>query len=258
MLFGAAAFMLGGRLEGKLISKRTRVYFIIFAVLCAMPGVCFAAYYTKLLGEPVWLYKFRAVSGTEMAAAGMGLLAGFIHHARLKHPALHRQLRSSTVPALFAIALLVPYVKPVVRPLRMDQAAERWENGVCLQSTPSTCGPASAATILRTLGEQTTEFELAKDSFTYAGGTENWYLARAIRKRGHPVEFAKLDQLTDVFPTSAIAGVKLDQGTGHFIAVLSREGDTYTAHDPLAGKFTATLPELRQNYRFTGFFLHIK
>ena len=258
IVLGVIAFLAGSHLDEKLKVRSSRTAVVIVCVVCALPGVSFAAYYTKLLGEPIWLYRFRAVPGTELAAAGMGLLAGYIHHARLKHPILRRQLRAFTAPTLLAIALFAPYVKPIIRPLRLDPAAERWENGVCLQSTASTCGPASAATILRTLGGHASEFELARDSYTYAGGTENWYLARAIRGRGHNVEFTKLQISSDEIPTQAVAGVKLDHGSGHFISVIGRNGETFTVADPLSGKFAATQGELRQQYRFTGFFLLIK
>ena len=61
---------------------------------------------------------------------------------------------------------------------------DQWDGGACLQSTPSTCGPASIATILRSLGFPASEREVARNAFTYAGGTEAWYLARYVRSQG--------------------------------------------------------------------------
>ena len=98
---------------------------------------------------------------------------------------------------------------------------------------------------------------MAHDSLTYAGGTENWYLARALRKRGFTVEFILADPNVQVFPTPAIAGVKLPQGTGHFIALISSAGTNYVGSDPLTGKFFTSLTELNVDYQFTGFFLKI-
>jgi Peptidase C39 family len=254
----ALLFWLGTKAGTRLTLAASRLAFLIFAMALAAPGILFAAYYTKLLGEPIWLYQFRAMPGTELTAAGVGLVAGFIHQARHKHPILKKQLRVLTVPAILAVIIAAPYVKPLIRPLNRSLLAEQWKDGVCLQSTPSTCGPASAATIVRSLGKDVKEAELAQESFTNAGGTENWYLARALRKRGFEVEFRPVAPGTTEFPTSAVAGVKLAQGAGHFIALISKEGASYVASDPLTGRFTATLAELKSDYQFTGFFLVIK
>jgi hypothetical protein len=258
VIIAAGLFWVGCLAEQKLASPVARFAFVVGATLAAVPGILFAAYYTKLLGEPIWLYRFRAVEGTELTAAGIGLLAGFVHQARHHHPLLRRQFRTFTVPMIFALVMVVPYVKPIVKPLDGRQLQERWEDGVCIQSTASTCGPASAATIARALGKHVTEAELAHESLTCAGGTENWYLARALRKRGFHVEFQKLPPDASEFPTPAIAGVKLAQGTGHFIALIAKAGTNYLAGDPLTGKLVAPLSELQAEYKFTGFFLTLE
>lgn len=251
-------FWLGAKAERRLVSTSKRLTFLIVASLLAVPGLLFAVYYTKLLGEPIWLYQFRAAPGTELAAAGVGLVAGFVHYARCKHVLLQKQLRTLTLPFILAVIISAPYIKPLIRPLNKGQLTEQWVDGVCLQSTPSTCGPASAATIVKSLGKNITEAELARECFTYAGGTENWYLVRALRKHGLQVEFKLTAIDATEFPVSAIAGVKLPQGTGHFIGLISRDDSNYTGSDPLTGRFTATLTELRSQYQFTGFFLVIQ
>ena len=257
-LLAGMLFWIGSRVEPKLVSRPQRIGFITFAIGIALPGLLFAAYYTRLFGEPIWLYRFRAAPATELTAAGVGLIAGLIHEARQKYGLLRKQLRSLTVPAILAVIIGAPYVKPLIRPLKRNQLSEQWQEGVCLQSTPSTCGPASAATIASSLGKRVTEAELVRDSFTYAGGTENWYLVRALRKRGFEVEFKPTPADAAAFPTSAIAGVKLPQGTGHFIALLNQAGSNYIGSDPLTGRFETTLEEMKANYEFTGFFLVIR
>lgn len=257
-LIAALLFWIGCLMEGRLQNTPSRIIWIVILLALALPGLLFAAYYTKLLGEPIWLYWFRALPATELTAAGAGLLAGFAHQARYKQPFLKRQLTKLTIPVICALVIAVPYVKPVFRPLDSNQLQDHWEENVCLQSSASTCGPASAATIARSLGRRLTEAELARESLSYAGGTENWYLTRSLRKRGFKVEFVKVPPDSDAFPTPAIAGVKLSQGTGHFIALLDRQGATYSVGDPLIGKLTASLSELRTDYKFTGFFLVIK
>lgn len=251
-------FWLGTLAEKKLARAPTRLGLIAFATVFALPGLLFAGYYTKLLGEPIWFYQFRAVPGTELAAAGVGLLAGFVHQARHKYRLLKTQFRALTIPLILAVITIAPYVKPLLRPLNKRQLTEQWKDDVCLQSTSSTCGPASAATIAKALGKNITEGELACDSLTYAGGTENWYLARALRNRGFKVEFKAISPDDRTFPTPAIAGVKLPPGTGHFIALISSDGTNYIGSDPLTGKFSATLAGLKSSYQFTGFFLEFE
>jgi ABC-type bacteriocin/lantibiotic exporter with double-glycine peptidase domain len=131
--------------------------------------------------------------------------------------------------------------------------ARRSAGSVCLQSSYATCGPASAATLLRGLGHNVTEKELAVDSYTYSGGTEAWYLARAIRRRSAQAEFVLTDS---AFPSPSIAGVRM--GGGHFIAIESAASDKVTFVDPLTGESTLTPSELHARYRFTGFFLRVK
>jgi len=255
--FAVLFFLAGMNAERRFSTNLSRKLFLLLAGIAALPGVLFASYYTKLLGEPIWLYRFRAMPGSELTAAGVGLIAGFTHQVRHKHPWMKRQLRNFTVPAILAVVIGAPYVKPVIRPLNTKQLRENWEDGVCIQSTPSTCGPASAATIARALGRPVTEAELARESLSYAGGTENWYLARALRRRGFAVDFCFYEPDAGSLPTPTIAGVKLPQGTGHFIALLTYDGTNYVCNDPLTGRFQATHAELTGGYRFTGFFLRI-
>jgi predicted double-glycine peptidase len=130
----------------------------------------------------------------------------------------------------------------------------------------STCGPASAATLLNVLGHPASEQELARESFTSRGGTENWYLARALRRRGLDVAFELRPTvdgvlpsvIPDDIPSLAIAGVLLPGRAGHFIAILGSDGDSVTFADPIDGKHTMTRAQLLERYHFTGFFMVVR
>lgn len=124
-----------------------------------------------------------------------------------------------------------------------------------MQSTLSTCGPASTATILNSLGAKTSERELATECHTYQGGTESWYLARAIRRRGFEAAFRIEPENPPSLPSPAIAGVVLRGGAGHFIAVLSQTPDRAVIADPMKGKLVLDRASLLRLYHFTGFFL---
>ena len=189
--------------------------------------------------------------GSELAACGLGFVAGFIHSS-LQPSSLGERLAA---PAILLALLLVPYSKPWLGPLDLARLNNRCDGEVCMQSTLSTCGPASAATILNSMGAKTSERELAMECHTYQGGTESWYLARAIRRRAFEARIRIEPENPRSLPSPAIAGVVLRGGAGHFIAVLSQTPDRVVIADPMKGKLVIDRADLRRAYNFTGFFL---
>lgn len=150
--------------------------------------------------------------------------------------------------------IALPYAKPLLAPLKRGALRELWQGEACLQSSSSTCGPASAASVLRKLGIEAKESEIAKDAFSYQGGTESWHLIRAMRARGAEVEVETERELEKPFPAPCVAGVRLG-GVGHFIAILEETSDGCLAADPLVGPRRFSKDELLKRYSFTGFFI---
>jgi hypothetical protein len=171
------------------------------AAVVALPGILFALYYVHLYDHAPWFYSFRSLPGTELSAGGLGFIAG-VAHARLRADSGGKIL----LPLALALLVLVPFIKPILSPVEFARPRAQPADGTVLQSTPSTCGPASAATLLNVLGHPTSERELAAESFTSVSGTENWYLARALRRRGFDVtfEFRPLEDIA--IPSPSIAG----------------------------------------------------
>jgi hypothetical protein len=248
-----ALFWIGASLARRTSSKSSRTWLLLAGVLLAIPGVLFVAYYVHVLDNAAWFYNLRAVPGSELAASGIGLLAGVVY-ACFEPQTVGEKL---AIPTLAGALLLVPYVKPILDPLDLERLADRCPGEVCMQSTPSTSGPASAATILRSFGIEASERQLAQESFTYRGGTENWYLARALRRRGLDVE-AHIQSPIGSPPAPSIAGVLLRGGAGHFIALMSETSDEITIGDPLKGKLVIRKAHLADYYHFTGFFLEVR
>lgn len=253
-------FWLGQRLFERTRNRTARAALWILAVGAALPGFVFAIYYTKLLGEPLWLYRFRAIPGSELSAAGLGLLTGFLQASRSHSQRFKRLTSAVGIPVILGFVLCAPYLKPLLRPLLLTNSPNDLSEGVCRQSTPSTCGPASAVTLAHRTGIELNEHDLARASFTSAGGTENWYLVRALRARGLQPEFMRLEANPASLPSPAIAGVKLKYatGTGHFIPILGETNGQYQIGDPMRGLETMTLQRLCELYDFTGFFILIK
>jgi len=243
-----AAFYLSYRF-GMRESKKTRLLLAFAATIIAIPGATFAGYYTHAFPEPSWYYEFRSWRGTECLLIILGIAGGLVA-SLLPRPLLILCLFGT---AAFALA---PILKPFVRPIPQASLHDTWDAGICLQSTPSTCGAASVASILNSYGVQVSERDLAQDAHSYVGGTEAWYLARAVRSRGCDARFRFSSGFDPEIPFPAVAGVRLESG-GHFIAILSRNGDRFRIGDPLIGREDLSRNELLDRYVFTGFYMCI-
>jgi len=217
--------------------------------LLSIPSILFAVYYLHVLPEQAWFYTLRSWSGSEFLIVFLGCAAAAA--ASL----LPRLLLG--VPLFVLLVLgVIPYLKPLIGPLPDSLFKERWRGDACLQSTPSTCGPASVTTIFRRLGVQTSERVVARAAFSYAGGTEAWYLARFVRRNGLVPRFDFRDTFSPSVGLPAIVGVRI-AGVGHFIAVLDLADDQVTFVDPLFGQFRMPLSQFQRRYEFTGFHMVI-
>lgn len=177
MLVGAFCLgLLAVRVSSVSGSASADIAWFGLAVALAAPALIFAAYYGHVLDRAAWFYNFRAAPCTELTAAGLGfglgLILGRLKHIRSAPGSVVSRLLPPTIILFGTAILLVPYVKPVIAPLEVP-LQNRWSGGVCLQSTPSTCGPCSAITLLRQYGINASERDLARECFTYRGGTEN-------------------------------------------------------------------------------------
>lgn len=255
ILTAATVLYLAGRrygLRGNVSARRKMLTAAGFSPL-AIPALLISAYYLHLFDEATWFYECRSWPGTEFLAVFAGLPMGLVagqFESRLG------PLRS-IVLALFLGLLTVPYVKPVFGAVPPDTFQDAWTDGVCHQSTASSCGVASAATLLALGGVQVTEQDLARECWTGRSGTENWFIARALRRRGCRVTYRQLTPDPTALPCPAIAGVKIG-GIGHFIPILQRTAaGRYVTGDPLTGRKEFSGEELLRHYTFTGFFMAV-
>jgi len=222
----------------------------LVATVASIPGLTFSIYYLHLLPEPMWYYEFRSWNGVELLVLPIGVAGGAI--ASL-FPHVLRVVFLLGVVALSVAPVCMPFIKPFKKGVLTD----KWKKEVCMQSSGSTCGPASLATIFKHYGQDVKEAELAKEAYSYRGGTEAWYLARAARARDLEVSFEHYEQLPTDLKLPAIVGVKLG-GVGHFIPVLERKGGRWITGDPLHGKRSYTSAQFYGQYEFTGFVMLIR
>jgi hypothetical protein len=184
---------------------RKLLLFGVFALL-SIPAILFSMYYLHVLPERAWFYELRSWPGTEFLAVFVGCAAGclasFLPNILLGFP-------------LFGVLAFtaIPYLKPLFNPLSPGDFRDGWKDGVCLQSTMASCGPASVCTILAKLGMNVSEREMAREAMTCASGTEAWYLARAVRDRGFRAQFTFEDTFSGDVSLPAIVGVRRRNGT---------------------------------------------
>jgi hypothetical protein len=227
-------------------------------VVLSLPGILLAGYYLHFLDRAGWFFAFRSLPGTELTASGTGWLAGCLQ-GMLTGSRWQRVIGATVLASLLAFGIFLPYAKPILSPAPWHQYSDRWSDGICMQSTGSSCGPACAATILKRSGRNATELEIARDACTSATGTENWYLARVLRKRSLSVRYVVTEANPPEFPYPSIAGVSLGGpgGAGHFITILDRTPDGYVFGDPLAGRLSLSREKMMKRYFFTGFFMRV-
>ena len=192
--------------------------------------------------------------GSELAASGAGFFFGLLHGYFAPIRLARNSFGAAFFPATLLTIIIGPYLKPLLLPVSWEDYSNRWSEGVCLQTSSSSCGAASAATLLRFLGKPADERVIAREAFTSLTGSENWYLARVLRKRGVAIEYVKETTEPVAFHYPAIAGVRVN-GYGHFIVIMAREEDRFVVGDPMIGREVLSGDDLRRRYEFTGFFM---
>lgn len=218
--------------------------------LLSIPALLFAIYYLHILPEKAWFYTLRSWAGSEFLLLFAGVAAGAA--ASL----LPRVLLGIPLFGLVGMGVL-PYLKPILGPLPDSVFTETWKGAVCMQSTPSTCGPATMSTILKNLGAESSELEAARAAHSYVGGTEAWYLARYAREKGFSPVFVFGRPFSAAAGLPAMVGTQIG-GVGHFVAVLSAEGDMLTIADPLSGEERMTVKDFHRRYQFSGFTMVVR
>jgi hypothetical protein len=255
LVLAGVLFVAGAAAERKTQSPRlARIILLLLGIAAAIPGMFVLADYTHVFRSSAWFYEFRTAPYSEISIAGLGFLAGYLYS--LIGP--EGKGEKAIWPIALFVLVSIPFIKPILDPINVDALRTTCPDNVCLQTTYSTCGPSCAASILLSLGRNASEQSLAREALTSKGGTELWYLARAVRRQGFGTEYAVNSSAPDKFPAPAVAGVVLSGGTGHFIALVSRSGDQITVVDPLKGRFTVSDVELKQKYHFSGVFLLIR
>ena len=137
-------------------------------------------------------------------------------------------------------------------------------NGICLQTTDFTCGPAAAVTALRKLGLPAEEGQIAILSCTssqegtpedmLADGLNRQYAAQGLSATCRA--FKSVAELKQAGLTLAV--IKYGFMVDHWVAVLNVTDSEVIVGDPLGGQDRLSYEDFAKKWRFIGIVLQRK
>ncbi len=229
-------------------------YFIplVIIIICASPN-----YFPELaLLPPVsWLTLGR----TKYAVAGF--VVAMILTVSLKKLPRRRERVAVFILMLVAVARAsaMPFIEPLFNRGCLESLKTNFDdNGICLQGTPYTCGPASAVTALRRLGVPAQEGELAiAASTSSAEGTPPDILAEAINRLyggdGIVAEYRVFKTIAEMKKCGLVLAVmKFNFYEDHFVSVIGSDETGVTIGDPLSGLTKLSDVEFLAQWKFQG------
>ena len=156
-----------------------------------------------------------------------------------------------------------PFLAPAFNRDKLAALKTRIDSdGVCLQNTDYTCGPAAAVTALRRLGFPAEEGEIAILCKTStAMGTPPDILCRALQNRygadGLSCDYRAFKSVNELKRTGyTLALMKFAFLLDHYVTVLNVDDRYVTVGDPLNGRQTLTYTEFAKKWRFVGVVLN--
>ena len=258
------------------------------ALLCALAGVALGRWFSRLR-SPHWMlgyfipltlvfiyalaFRFPTLMFTPPLSwimIGIKKFAafGFISTLVLTTPLSRVPQKRNRVMIAALMGFIVffmaiwPFLAPIADRGQLSRLKTHMDHdGICMQSTVYTCGPASAVTALRKLGLPAEEGQMAILSCTsFQEGTPLDMLADALNRQyaasGLSVEcrvFHNVAELKQAGLTLAI--VKYGFFVDHWVTVLETTDSEVVVGDPLGGLERLSYQEFAQKWRFIGIVL---
>lgn len=171
---------------------RTRPLVVDIAAVATVVGTIL---YGFLLRDHVIMARLLPFSNMIVLSNWFPLSASFLAGiAWYRVPGAEWRKAISTL-ALLGIALFSAVAPLTGQPPECDN---RWFRGVCLQTSPQSCSPASAATLLAQFDIETTEQEMARLCLTRNGSTwQGIYHGLAVKLKNTPWRVEVFDGTLD-------------------------------------------------------------
>lgn len=152
-----------------------------------------------------------------------------------------------------------PFIAPAVDRGQLSRLQTHMDqNGICLQTTDYTCGPAAAVTALRKLGLHADEGQIAILSCTsYQEGTPEDMLADGLSHNyaadGLSVKCRVFGSIAELKQTGlTLAVVKYGFLVDHWVTVLDVTDSEVVVGDPAAGLVRLSYQDFAKKWRFVG------
>lgn len=252
--FGAAS----ARIAARLSSKATSLY--LASLIVATIAFC-VVLRGRLPLARLMPWSNVLIVGDWVPIGVGGLIGGLAGKGTI--PRWRRLLLASGLALLAIYALAQPFLEPPPR------SVDRWsKEGVCLQSSAASCSACAAATLLRSVGIESSETELIPLCLTGTTGTPTLGMYRGLKlKTRHTpwtvsVFSASVDELFQedcwpvLLPVVLPRGANVDPryqrewgwtpGLGHVVIVYGRVGtDLIDVGDPSIGREHWRVEDLR-------------
>jgi hypothetical protein len=251
----AAIALFGARLARRIAPR----WSLLLALLAAGVLVLYAVWFIDDVALARVLPFTNVIIYGNPQGPAMGLLAGL---ATVRMPG--RAARRAVLVVPLVMIGLWRVVSPIVgRPPSIGP--DRWTNGVCRQSSKSSCSAASAATVLAACGIMTNEREMVRECLTHEEGTATLGLFRGmtVKTRGTAWEIVPFSGDADSLahaPLPAIISIGV-QGLYHYwlgganhsvvLFTIDNHGNADIG-DPFVGRQRWTREQLRAVYAREG------
>jgi hypothetical protein len=253
---GVVVLAAGGVLAGGYGARWRHPWWLVgyFVPLAIVVAISLSRWFPRL--ELQWPLRWILMGRVEFALLALVytmLLTTLV--ARLSHRREKILLSILMVACVFSQSILA-FLGPALSHRKLTELETFIDgDGVCLQTTDYTCGPAAAVTALRRIGIAAEESELAIWAHTgRMAGTQPDVLCRVIQERyGVPcrqVYFHDIDELRPRVPVVAV--VKFALLIDHFVTVLEVTGTGVVVGDPLKGRVEMTPEEFARRWRHGG------
>ena len=252
-----------GILLGRLLSRMRNSYwmygyFLSIVFIAILIGSRFSNFF--VFEKPFcWVVAGRAKYVLFGLAVTVGLMSAL---SRL--PKKGQKILTGVLMGCFVIWFSVlPFLVPALIEKNLLNLPTRLDpDGVCLQSTDFTCGPAAAVTALGKLGFQASEGQLAVLSHTSPiTGTLPRCLFDTIRSRygtqGLQCQYRHFDSVEQLKSADVtLVAVKDSFLTDHCVAVLEVSGGKVYFADPAFGRVSMSKRDFERVWRFSGIALN--
>lgn len=173
-----------------------------------------------------------------------------------------RILVSALMFVIVAVMAVWPFLAPSFNRAQLSRLQTRiGSDGVCLQTTDFTCGPAAAVTALRKLGFPADEGRIAILSYSSeATGTPPDILADALLReygrQGLVAEYRPFKNLTELKQVGlTLVVVKYSLFVDHYLTVLDVTDTEVIIGDPIGGYDRLPKTDFLRKWRFSGIVL---